>query len=95
MLTVIERTVGSSFLIEDVQLHLVYADPSSIVFSMKKLSGGRETKVRVQRNHLTEVCYNVQFQLLSIRGQTVQLALEHSESVSISLLDDGETFTTN
>ncbi|MEW4488865.1 hypothetical protein AB1L42_12335 [Thalassoglobus sp. JC818] len=75
--------VGQSLLIEDVQLVLIYADARSIIFSMRKLSGGRETKVSLQRHQIVNVCYNVSFQLMSVSGQSANLVLEHPEEVSI------------
>ncbi len=84
---VLTRDVGESLLIDDVQLKLVYTDQSSIIFSMEKLTGGRETKVRVQRHQIVNVCYDVKFQLISVEGSTARLGLEHPESVTIQSID--------
>ena len=84
---VLTRDVGQSLLIEDVQLKLIYVDPSSMIFSMEKLTGGRETKVRLQRHQILNVCYDVKFQLISVEGSTARLGLEHPESVTIQCID--------
>ncbi|TWT58154.1 hypothetical protein KOR42_15250 [Thalassoglobus neptunius] len=80
---VLSCDVGQSLLIEDVQLLLIYADPRSIIFSMQKLAGGRETKVSLQRHQIVNVCYNVSFQLMSVSGQSANLVLEHPEEVTV------------
>lgn len=84
---VLTRGVGQSLLIEDVQLKLIYLDPNSMIFSMEKLKGGRETKVRLQRHQIVNVCYDVKFQLISVEGSTARLGLEHPESVTIQCID--------
>ncbi len=84
---VLTRNVGQSLLIEDVQLTLIYVDPGSMIFSMEKLTGGRETKVRLQRHQIVNVCYDVKFQLISVEGSTARLGLEHPESVTIQSID--------
>ena len=86
---VITRTVGQSLTIEDVRLDLIYADARSIIFSMQKLSGGRETKVQLHRHQIVDVCYNVKFQLISVEGQTARLGLEAPEEVHIETDDNG------
>lgn len=90
---ILTRDVGQSLLIEDVQLNLIYAEPRSIIFSMEKLTGGRETKVSMHRHQIVDVCYNVRFQLISVTGQTARLALEFPETVSVQTPDtnDGTT----
>lgn len=84
---VLTRDIGQSLLIEDVQLRMIYADPNSMIFSMEKLAGGRETKVRLQRHQIVNVCYDVKFQLISVEGTTARLGLEHPESVTIQSID--------
>ncbi|WP_417847231.1 hypothetical protein [Thalassoglobus sp.] len=85
---VLTRVVGQSMLIEDVQLRLEYADARSIIFSLEKLSGGRETKVRIQRHQIVDLCYNVKLQLISVEGQSARIGLEHPPSVSIQRFED-------
>lgn len=84
---VITCDVGQSLVIEDVQLTLIYANSRSIIFSLEKLAGGRQTKVSVQRHQIVDVCYNVKFQLLSVSGQTAKLLLEPPENVQIETPD--------
>ncbi len=83
---ILTRDVGQSLLIEDVRLSLNYADGNSIIFSMEKLSGGRETKVRAQRHQIVDLCYNVKLQLISVEGQTARLGIEHPSTVSVQRL---------
>ena len=80
---VLTRTIGESLLIEDVSLHVIQIQPSAITFSMQKLSGGRETIVHLQRHQIVEVCYNVKFQLIAVKGQSVRLGLESPKDVTI------------
>ena len=87
---IVNRDVGQSLLIEDVQLSLLYVDARSIVFAMTKLSGGRETKVQVPRHQIVDVCYDVKLQLLSVEGGTARLGLEHPETVLIQLTEGQE-----
>ncbi|MBT5018022.1 hypothetical protein OAF42_02575 [Planctomicrobium sp.] len=78
--------VDQSLLIEDVQLRLTSADARQIIFTMTKLSGGRETNVVMQRHQIVVVCYNVRFQMISVEGQTARLVLEPPENIQIQKL---------
>lgn len=89
---ILKREPGQTLMIEDVQLTLVHVSLNAIVFSMAKLAGGRETKVRIQRNQIVDVCYNVKFQVLSIEGQSARLMLEFPESVKVQPGLDDEPF---
>lgn len=79
--------VDQSLLIEDVQLRLTSANARTIMFSMAKLTGGRETNVVLQRHQIAVVCYNVRFQMISVEGQTARLVLEPPEDVQVQKME--------
>lgn len=84
---VLTLDVNESLLIEDVQLRLMSVAPRSIIFSMTKISGGRETNVVMHRHQIAVVCYNVRFQLLSVEDQTARLVLEPPGNIQVQKMN--------
>lgn len=84
---VIERMVGESIMVEDVQLRVEQIMGSTITFSMEKISGGQRTLVHGFKGQLINICYNVRATILSVNSQSTTLCFEASDEIEIRPLE--------